>query len=239
MVVSLGKNLKIQDTEDTFVSNLDSNFEYQYNYILNTVQDPYDLEDPIILKDVLESLSTYYNVTATELPLGASIKWYLPNGESSSETISAACGSLVPYKITFSDSSVYINYIRISNHDMILNCSNLEPNLVTLTIIPTPSDATVVLNVDGYNMFGFTQSGNSIKVSSGTTVNYTVSKNLISISDSVVVDENTQPIYVDLGRTYVDVENYIYSGDSSSLIITKYNGSDTDIIAPHLEIEEI
>lgn len=42
---------------------------------------------------------------------------------------------------------------------------------VTITILPNPSDATVVLTATGY-----TQSGNSITVKYGTTVNYTVSK---------------------------------------------------------------
>ena len=44
------------------------------------------------------------------------------------------------------------------------------PTNVTFTINPTPSTATVVLTASGY-----TQSGNSITVLSGTKVNYTVS----------------------------------------------------------------
>lgn len=44
-------------------------------------------------------------------------------------------------------------------------------NMVTYTITPTPSDATVTLTASGY-----TQQGNSITVLSGTTITWSVSK---------------------------------------------------------------
>ena len=53
----------------------------------------------------------------------------------------------------------------------------------TLTIVPDPSDATVVLTATGY-----TQSGNTITVDPGTSVSYTVSKTgYVTSSDTVTV----------------------------------------------------
>lgn len=61
------------------------------------------------------------------------------------------------------------------------------------TINPTPSNATVVLSADGY-----TQVGNSIVVSPGTVVSYSVSKTgYITQSDTVTVNSN-QTIQVSL-----------------------------------------
>ena len=62
---------------------------------------------------------------------------------------------------------------------------------VTLTINPTPSDATVVLTAAGY-----TQSGNSITVKHGTTVTGSVSKaGYVSMPISItVIDDSIVPV---------------------------------------------
>ena len=58
-------------------------------------------------------------------------------------------------------------------------------NAVTLTINPTPADATVTLVAQGY-----TQVGNSITVEKGTSVTYTVSKtNYTTVSSTITVNE--------------------------------------------------
>ena len=105
-------------------------------------------------------------------------------------------GSLVPYAITFADTSKYIGYHR-ANDDHIFDFSNAESNTVTLTIIPMPLYATVVLEVEGGNPFDFEQDGYSITVSPGTKVRYTVSatdyitqSNVIEVNESQVVEIN-------------------------------------------------
>lgn len=66
----------------------------------------------------------------------------------------------------------------------------------TLTIVPDPADATVVLTATGY-----TQSGNSITVDPNTSVSYTVSKTgYITSSDTVTVTADIS-IAVTLGTT--------------------------------------
>ena len=60
----------------------------------------------------------------------------------------------------------------------------ITPTQYTLTINPTPADATVVLTATG-----FTQVGNSITVDAGTRVTYTVSKTgYVTATDSIVVN---------------------------------------------------
>lgn len=63
----------------------------------------------------------------------------------------------------------------------------------TLTIAPTPNDATVVLTADGY-----TQSGNSITVVDGTTVNYSVAKSGYTTAYGAIVVTETSTIAVTL-----------------------------------------
>lgn len=63
----------------------------------------------------------------------------------------------------------------------------LEVETFTLTINPTPADATVTLTAEGY-----TQSGNSITVPSGTSVQWTVSANgYVSQSGEETITEDT------------------------------------------------
>lgn len=93
-------------------------------------------------------------------------------------------------------------YIRDLENDLTYDSSTgsyvLTSSIVTeytLTIIPTPSDATVTLTAEGY-----TQSGNSITVPEGLTVTYSVVKpGYVQKSDSVVVDSDiTLNITLDL-----------------------------------------
>lgn len=84
-------------------------------------------------------------------------------------------------------------YIRDLENDLTYDSSTggyvLTSSIVTeytLTIIPTPSDATVTLTAEGY-----TQSGNSITVPEGLTVTYSVVRlGYVQKSDSVVVDSD-------------------------------------------------
>jgi len=71
----------------------------------------------------------------------------------------------------------------------------------TLTIVPTPNDATVVLTADGY-----TQSGNAITVVDGTTVNYSVAKSgYTTVYGAVVVTETSSvPVTLTVARPIVE-----------------------------------
>lgn len=85
--------------------------------------------------------------------------------------------------------------------------------LKTLTIVPDPSDATVVLTAPGY-----TQSGNTISVPAGTAVSYVVSAtDCTTQSGSVTVNDNSS-----LNVVLEKMCKLIYSSEASHV-----NGSIT------------
>lgn len=68
---------------------------------------------------------------------------------------------------------------------------NLE--YVTLTVVPEPADANIVLTAEGYQ-----QEGNSITVLSGTEVFYTISANHYNTAEDSYIVENTETLTVSL-----------------------------------------
>lgn len=87
-----------------------------------------------------------------------------------------------------------ISYVRSYSSDLVWDTdSSSYKSPVTITINPTPSDATVVLTANG-----FTQSGNSITVGAGTNVTYTVSKTGYNTETSTISYTTNQNISVNL-----------------------------------------
>lgn len=92
---------------------------------------------------------------------------------------------------------------------------------VTLTVNPTPSNATVTFNASGQ------VSGNSIKVKKGTTVSYTVScSGYYSTTGSITVNQS-QTINVALEEKYYDDDQVIFEQATAG----SYNAT---ILAPGL-----
>ena len=87
-----------------------------------------------------------------------------------------------------------------------------EPDVTqyTFTINPSPSDATVTLTANGY-----TQSGNSITVASGTTVTWKVSKNGYTSQNGTQVVNSTSS------------KNVTLSASSSANTVKLFNGNRT------------
>ena len=107
--------------------------------------------------------------------------------------------------------------------------------LVTYTIVPYPSDATVTLAASGY-----TQSGNSITVPKGTSVLWMVAKEGYETQSGNVTVTSTQSVNVVLEESTVygvDVTDYNYTLNNGVCVLTQYTGSGGDIDTP--EIEEI
>lgn len=86
-----------------------------------------------------------------------------------SGSVTVLKNSTVTYTIEKEGYTTVTNTVVVSEDTSTTVTMDLA--LVTLTIEPDPSDATVTLTAAGY-----TQSGNSISVAPGTTVNYSVSK---------------------------------------------------------------
>jgi hypothetical protein len=105
----------------------------------------------------------------------------------------------------------------------------LELPKYKLTINPTPSDATVVLTASG-----FTQVGNSIEVTEGTTVTYTVSKNKYTPkSGSVIMSNVAQTVDVSLTKeNYTITINPTPSTTTVTLTASGYYQSGNSITVP-------
>lgn len=105
----------------------------------------------------------------------------------------------------------------------------LELPKYKLTINPTPSDATVVLTASG-----FTQVDNSIEVTEGTTVTYTVSKNkYIPKSGSVIMSNVAQTVDVSLTKeNYTITVNPTPSTATVTLTASGYTQSGNSITVP-------
>ena len=131
------------------------------------------------------------------------------------------------YEITKEGYETIINEIVITNEETI---SETMVRLYTLTINPTPSDATVVLTATGY-----TQVGNSISVPSGTVVSYVVSKQDYSpVSNSITIT-NDEVLDIELPQgTEVDVSDYEYTLNGKIVTLTKYIGVNKKAILPNI-----
>ena len=105
--------------------------------------------------------------------------------------------------------------------------------LVTYTIVPYPSDATVTLAASGY-----TQQGNSITVPKGTNVVWMVAKEGYETQSGNIVVNSTQSVNVVLEESTiygVDVIDYNYTNNNKTVVLTKYIGAGGNIVTPGLE----
>jgi len=103
--------------------------------------------------------------------------------------------------------------------------------IYTITIVPNPSDANVVLTSTGC-----TQVGNSIQVLEGASVQYTVSKSgYTTVSNTIEVYSN-DTIYVELQEKTeeIDVSDYNYELNGYDLTLTEYTGNSTSIVSPNI-----
>ena len=124
-------------------------------------------------------------------------------------------------------------YETITDTAVITSAETITETMVklyTLTINPTPSDATVVLTATGY-----TQVGNSITVPDGTVVSYEVSKQdyqTESGSKTVTADETLEIELVQ--GTPIDVSDYEYTLEDKTVTLTKYVGAGGDVVIPNV-----
>lgn len=126
-----------------------------------------------------------------------------------------------------------MTYLRDSSEDLVYNSETGQydpvPASVTLTVSPTPNDATVTLTATG-----FIQEGNSITVDAGTTVSYNVTKdNYVSASGVVLVTED-QTLSIELvlvNRTLTI--NPTPNDATVTLTATGYTQVGNSITVPH------
>lgn len=103
-------------------------------------------------------------------------------------------------------------------------------SLVKWTINPIPVDATVNLTSTGY-----TQEGNSLYVPAGASVHIEVSKagyNTFDVYGYSDVDINETVTLEPIHNGSVNVTGFEYKINNNVATLTKYVGSDTDIVVP-------
>ena len=131
------------------------------------------------------------------------------------------------YEISKEGYETITDEVVISTSETI---SETMVKLYTLTISPTPADATVILTASGY-----TQVGNSITVPSGTVVSYEVSKQdyqTESGSKTVTADETLEIVLSE--GVEIDVSDYEYTVNDYVVTLTKYVGTDTSVKIPNV-----
>lgn len=100
---------------------------------------------------------------------------------------------------------------------------------VTLTINPTPADATVVLTAEGYS-----QEGNSITVLSGTEVTYTISRTGYTTVTNTIEVLSTQTLSISLPPiTYTFTLDPNPADATVILEATGYTQSGNHIVVPY------
>lgn len=111
-----------------------------------------------------------------------------------------------------------------------------DGNLVTLTINPTPSDATITFS--NYGIGEISSDGKSIRIKKGTEVSYIVSKEHYKPINNTIVVQSTILLQIQMSLdTILNVEDYEYTSDSNdNIILTNYIGVNANVIAPELTI---
>ena len=170
-----------------------------------------------------------FTLTIAPTPNDASVTLesagYIQQGKS----ISVPYNTPVVYTVSKQYYETVTNTIYVTNNYTLP--VELQRNLWVLTINPTPNDATVLLTANGYQ-----PSYDSIAVSAGTTVNYTVNKT----SDwetkfgNVVVNEDMVKDVEIYQEKSMNITDYDCEVDGNKyLTLTKYTGSGTNVVIPN------
>lgn len=143
-----------------------------------------------VVTPIIENLE-YVTLTVFTDPEEATVVLTAEGYQQEGNSITVLSGTEVFYTVSAS------HYNTTSDSYIVENSETLTVSLVplnyTLTIIPTPADATVVIEAQGYS-----QIGNHITVPYGTEVLYTVSKLAYNIARGLVTLRDTTTLAVHL-----------------------------------------
>lgn len=194
---------------------------------------PYE-DTVIVTADITEEteLEKAYRLTINAIPANATITLSAEDVVQVDNYIETTYGDTITWSVECED------YVTQSGTYVITEDTTWNITLAIKTykfeIVPTPADATVTLTATG-----FTQVDNYIEVTKNTTVTWSVERfgyDPQNGTQFIGIEDVTLPVELE-GNTYVDVEDYTYTETTSGVTITKYVGSGTNIIAPHLEVE--
>lgn len=190
----------------------------------------------IITENTMDNIELALQVTfiITPTPSNALVQLTADGYIQENNGITVKSGTLVNWRVTA------IGYQEKSGSRVItedLTQSIILDEIVTFTIVPTPSDATITLNATNYIEKG----SNWIKVPAGTVVNWTVSKQFYISQGEARTITHTETITPQLIRDVkyemdLDETEYEYSVSSTAeLSLNKYIGSATTVTVPNIE----
>ena len=138
MPVNIGKNLKIEPTNDTKVSKFVRNYKQIHDYIDEQYQSE---ESNVILYDLLTSLIPTAVIEYSGLPIGTTFVWKIGN-ETLTNPATVKEGQIVDYTLTYSNGSKCVDSFTVTG-DVALDLSELEANKFNLTITANKTLSTV------------------------------------------------------------------------------------------------
>jgi hypothetical protein len=217
-------------TKNVYIPYTYENSEYTktYNAFENARYDENGTTNGVYLRDIN---SNYYTLTINPTPTNATVEMTHNEMTITNNTWSFKDGSTVSYTVSCEDYKTVSNTITLTK-DTTIDVV-LESVLFTVSINPTPSNATVILTADGY-----TQEGNSIKVKPNTTISYSVSAEGYTEQTGIYTITSNLDLNIVLEEalnTRYNVEDYTYTVNNKILTLTNYIGSETDIVVPIIE----
>lgn len=123
MYITIGKNLKLESTNDTKISKLVRDYSDIHDEIESKYQ---DTSEPLLLKDLLECLLKNYSIEWINIPYGATFVWRQGSTELPNPA-NVDGGSVIEYELTYSNGSRCVGSFLASN-DFILDLSTLVEN---------------------------------------------------------------------------------------------------------------
>lgn len=136
-----------------------------------------------------------YTLTVTTNPADATINF--STGTVSGHSVTVPYNTTITYTVSKSGYITSDTQTYTVTQTETITGPTLTPDTAILTVNPTPNDATIVLTATG-----FTQTGNIIIVTTGTTVHYVVSKTGYTTAEGDVIVDTTKTITPELDKIY-------------------------------------
>ena len=166
MTISLHKNLKIENTGDSFVYHLEDMYYSIYAYFIKYYSQ--DLEQEITYYDLLASLSSQYKVNYINLPEKANFIWKINGKVSTLKEIDCFYKQKIEYLLSYEDGSMYegslvvednytLDLNDISSNKFLVKVSSDKPisTLVIIRHIGTEKQEKFVITEPKYNIYTF------------------------------------------------------------------------------------
>jgi len=181
MPINIGKNLKIQPTNDTKVSKFVRSYDKIYNYIEEKYQDE---TQNISLYDLLTSMLETYTISYDNVPTGATFTWKI-GSQTLTNPATVYSGQVVEYELLYSDDSKCVGSFTVDD-DYVLDVSELEPNQYLISITSdktlrslhvtrhygTPDSYVIDYTMDSSNVYTLYADKNEVISYWGTTSGY-------------------------------------------------------------------